>query len=203
MLVTVVAFYHNFLFTKSTELSYLYAFGSYTAGLLYARSDTTVRRLLTMGTIGGFIELLGDAFLVRIAGTLVYPTGYPFLMSSPAYMPFAWAILIAFMGYVGLRLYETIGSVAAYVGPAVFAFVTESGYESLASQGGGWVYTAAPLAWVGHAPLFIVAAEAVMFASVFYWVRRRPLVGGFGIGLTINVSYIVVYYLFVFAAGGG
>jgi len=197
MLVTVVAYYHNFLFVQSTALSYAYAFASYGVGAVYARYDMTVKHLLAIGTVGGFLELLGDYFLVTVAGTLVYPSGYLFLLRSPAYMPFAWALLIAFMGYVGLRLADEYGTAAAYLGPAIFAFVAESGYESLASQGGGWTYLTAPLGWIGHAPLFIVVAEAVMFATSYYWVRKNVLVGGIGIGSTITISYIGVYYLFV------
>lgn len=197
MLVTVVAYYHNFLFVQSTALSYVYAFAAYGVGVVYARYDTTVKHLLAIGTIGGFLELLGDYFLVTIAGTLVYPSGYPFLLRSPVYMPFAWALLIVFMGYVGLRLADEYGTAAAYLGPAIFAFVAESGYESLASQGGGWTYLTAPLGWIGHAPLFIVVAEAVMFASSYYWVRQNVLVGGVGIGSTISISYVGIYYLFV------
>lgn len=200
MLATVIAYYHNFLFLQSTGLSYAYAFASYGVGAVFARYDATVRHLLAIGTIGGFLELLGDHFLVSIAGTLVYPSGYPFLLSSPAYMPFAWAILIAFMGYFGVRLGEEVGTRAAYLGPAVFAFVAESGYESLASRGGGWVYTHAPLGWLGHAPLFILLSEAVMFATVYYWVRQRALTGGIGIGVTINATYVGVYYAFVLIA---
>lgn len=197
LLATVVAYYHNFLFSQSQAFSYGYAVVSYGIGLVYARYDATVRHLLAIGTIGGLLELLGDHFLVHIAGTLVYPSGYPFLLSSPAYMPFAWAILITFMGYLGIRLREEVGTTAAYVGPAIFAFVAESGYESLASQGGGWVYTHAPLGWIGHAPLFIVIAEAAMFLTAYYWVQRSALIGGLGIGLTINVAYVGVYYAFV------
>lgn len=197
MLVTVIAYYHNFLFVQSTALSYGYAFASYGFGVVFARYDATIKHLLVIGTIGGVLELVGDYFLVTFAGTLAYPAGYPFLLRSPAYMPFAWAILIAFMGYVGLRLAEEVGTIAAYIGPAVFAFVAESGYESLASRGGGWTYTTAPLAWIGHAPLFIVIAEAVMFATVYYWVKRDSITGGLGIGATIVASYVGIYYLFV------
>ncbi|QLD86994.1 hypothetical protein HWV23_15100 [Natronomonas halophila] len=198
--LTVLAYYHNFLFVQSTALSYAYAISSYGVGVLFARYDATVKHLLVIGTIGGVLELLADYFLVEIAGTLAYPSGYPFVLRSPAYMPFAWAILIAFMGYVGLRLADEVGRTAAYLGPAVFAFVAESGYESLASRGGGWTYTDAPLGWVGHAPLFVLVAEAAMFASVYYWVRRDSVTGGIGIGMTVIASYAGVYYLFTLLA---
>lgn len=200
MAATTVAFYHNFLVLHSTSLSYLYGFGAYGVGLVLARWDPTVRRLLVMGTVGGFVELLGDLFLVTTADTLVYPGGLPFLLRSPAYMPFTWAVLIAFMGYLAIRLRSVAGPVAASLGPAVVALVAESGFESLASRGGGWVYTSAPLAWVGHAPAFVLVAEALMFATVFYWADRRPVVGGVGMGLTIDLCYAGVYYLFVFLA---
>lgn len=104
-----------------------------------------MRRLLVVGTIAGFVELLGNRFLVATAGTLVYPSGYPFLLRSPADMPFAWAILVVFMGYVGLRLATEAGRTAAYLGPATLALLAESGNESFASLGGGWTYTSAPL----------------------------------------------------------
>lgn len=197
MTLTVLGFYHNFLFVNSTVLSYVYGFGAYGIGLVVAGFDTTVRRLLAIGTIGGFVELLGDHFLVHVADTLVYPTGYPFLLSSPAYMPFAWAVLIAFMGYLALRLGEISGPLAGYIGPAVVAFVSESGYESFASQGGGWVYTTAPLGWLGEAPLFILVAEAAMFATAYYWMRRGTLTAGIGMGVSINLSYVAAYSLFV------
>lgn len=197
MLATVVAFYHNFLFLQSVALSYGYTLTSYGIGLIYAHRDATLRHLVAMGTIAGFVELLGDHFLVHIAGTLVYPSGYPELLSSPAYMPFAWAVLVTFMGYVGIRLNDELGTTAASLGPASFALIAESGFESLASTGGGWVYTHAPLGWVGHAPLFIIIAEGIMFGTTVYWVRRTVLTGGVGMGLTINVSYIGVYYGFV------
>lgn len=201
MVLTVIAFYHNFLVSNSILLSYLYAVGAYGIGVLYARKDPVIRRLLVIGTIGGGIELLGDYFLVEIADTLVYPAGYPFLLRSPAYMPFAWAILIAFMGYLAMRLAERYGPLAAVTGPAVFAFVAESGFESFASQGGGWVYTTAPLGWIGEAPLFILVAEAFMFASIYFWLKQSQLSAGIGIGMTITSSYIAVYYLFVLVAG--
>jgi hypothetical protein len=62
------------------------------------------------------------------------------------------------------------------------------------------VYTHAPLGWLGHAPLFILLSEAVMFATVYYWVRQRALTGGIGIGVTINATYVGVYYAFVLIA---
>lgn len=200
MALTVLAYYHNFLVTQSTARSYGYAVVFYGVGLVFARYDATLRRLLVVGTIAGVVELLGDYFLVATVGTLVYPTGYPFLLRSPAYMPLAWALLVVFMGYVGWRLADEVGNRTAYLGPAVLALVAESGFESLASRGGGWTYTTAPLGWIGHAPLFIVVAEAVMFATVYYWLQRKPLAGGLGMGITIVASYVGVYYLFVLVA---
>lgn len=200
MLATMLLYYHNFLFAHSTGLAYVYAVAGYAIGVVFARFDEMVRHLLAIGTIGGLLELIGDFFLVRIADTLVYPQEYPLLLESPAYMPFAWALLIVFMGYIGLRLGEEAGGAAAYIGPAVVAFISESGFESLASRGGGWVYTAAPLGWIGHAPLFVVVAEALMFASVYYWARQDSIRGGIGIGTTIIVSYIGIYYQFVLLA---
>lgn len=203
MLAMVAAFYHNFLFAQSTGLSYLYSLIFFAAGCLYALYDSRIRHLMIVGTIAGFLELFGDWFLVHGAGSLRYPGGYPFLLASPAYMPLAWALLVVFLGYLGLRLREEVGPAAASIGPAIFALVAESGFESLASRGGGWTYEAAPLGWIGHAPLFILIAEALMFATVAHWVERDWWIGGVGLGMTINASYVGVYYLFLLVGGGG
>lgn len=197
MVATMGAFLHNFLFVHSPDLSFGYAFVSYGTGLLLARTDQTIRHLLGIGTIAGFVELLGDRFLVQVVGTLTYPAGSPSLASSPAYMPFAWAVLVTFMGYVGVRLVTTFGTGVASVGPAVLAFVAESGFESLAGLGGGWTYAIAPVGWIGHAPIFIVVAEALMFSTVYFWSNRGVLVGGLGMGVTINVAYVLTYHAFV------
>lgn len=201
MLAMVAAFYHNFLFVQSTGLSYLYSLIFFAVGLLYACFDADIRHLMLVGTVAGFVELFGDWFLVHGADSLRYPRGYPYLFASPAYMPLAWALLVVFLGYLGWRLHEEVGPAAASIGPALFALVAESGFESLASRGGGWTYEAAPLGWVGHAPLFILVAEALMFATVYKWIERDWWVGGIGMGMTVNASYVAVYYIFSLVGG--
>lgn len=42
-----------------------------------------------------------------------------------------------------------------------------------------------------------------MFASSYYWAKQDALTGGFGIGVTINLSYVGVYYLFVLVSNLG
>lgn len=134
------------------------------------------------------MELLDDYFLVETAGTLVYPSGHAFLLRFPVYVPFGLAIRIVFMGYVGLRLVDEMGRTAGYALPAAFAFVVERGFESLVSRSGGWTYTTDPFGWIGHAPLFILVAEAAMFASAYYWVKQDSVTGGLGMGATMVLS---------------
>lgn len=196
MLLTVVAFYANFLVVQSTALTSAAAVGSYGLALALASRYEPLRHLVAVGTVAGLVELAGDAFLVAVADSLVYPATHPMLWASPAYMPLAWAVLVAFIGYLALRLHAVAGLAAAVVGPAVFAFVSEAGFESFASHGGGWTYVAAPAAWVGNAPLFVLVAEAAMFATTIAWVRRDWVSGGLGMGASIVAAYAGTYWLF-------
>lgn len=106
----------------------------------FGRYDSPMKHLLVIGTIHGAIELVGDNFLVTGAGTLVYPSGYTFLLRSPAYMPYAWSLLVVIMEFLGIRLADTMGETAGYLGSTVAAFIAESSFESLASRGAVDVY---------------------------------------------------------------
>lgn len=193
--VNLAVFLHVALLAPSLPLAYAYNGLLYAIGGVLAYLDRTIRRAFLLGTVAGVVELAADHFLVEVASVLVYPEYLPFLLSSPLYMPLAWAIVTTQLGYLALRLDEEFGPRAAALGPAVLAMVLMGFYESYAYDAGLWAYEGGPLLAIGHAPLFIVLAEGLMFATVGYWLRRGPLRGGIGFGVTIGVSYAGAYYL--------
>lgn len=194
--VNALVFSHVVLFPQPVLVTYAYNAILYIIGAWIAFVDRTVRKLFVLGTVAGIVELGVDWFLVEVTGTLVYPASAPMLLSSPVYMPLAWAIVTTQLGYVGYRLDEVYGWTAASIAPAVLAMGLIGVYETGARIAGIWEYVGAPLLMVGNAPLFIVLGEGVMFASLWYFVRwDSPISAGVGFGGVITASYVGIYYL--------
>lgn len=170
----------------------LYVLG---AGISYV--DRTVRHVFVLATTAGVVQLGADHFLVAVTGTLAYPESLPMLLSSPAYMPLAWAIVVTQLGYVAIRLAEVHGRAAAHVVPSIVAMGLIGIYEAGARIAGIWAYVDAPLLMLGHVPAYIVIAEGLMFATLVCFVRRSsPIIGGVGFGVLIGVCYAGSFYLF-------
>ncbi|WP_144902085.1 DUF6989 domain-containing protein [Halobellus captivus] len=199
--VNMAVFGHVVLFETPLWLTYAYNGLLYAIGIGIALRHSAVRDVFILGSIAGLLEVSVDAFLVS-TGSLVYPDSLPMLVGSPLYMPLSWALVITYFGYLGRRLDERSGPLAATVGPSVAAMVLIGFFEYGAHFAEIWWYEFAPLAMIGTVPAFIVVAEGVMFAALHWLVRlRRPLLGGVGFAAVISVSYVGTYTLF--AALGG
>jgi hypothetical protein len=201
-LLNLAVFSHVVVFTTPLWLTYFYNGFLYFVGAIVAYRWTRVRNVFVLGTVAGALELGVDHFLVEVTGTLVYPSGLPMLVSSPLYMPLAWAIVTTHLGYIGLRLADAFGRKAAAAGPAVLAVLLIGFYEYGAFHAGIWEYVDAPLFMLGHVPFYIVAAEGIMFATLYEFVRiERPVVAGIGFAAVISVSYVGTYLLFAGVVG--
>ena len=199
--VNLLVFGHVVLFETPLWLTYAYNGLLYAIGIWVAVRFPAVRPVFDLGSVAGVLEVGVDAFLVS-TGSLVYPDSLPMLLGSPLYMPLSWALIITYFGYLGRRLDDAGGPLAATVGPSVAAMVLVGFFEYGAHFAGIWRYEIAPLAMLGTVPAFIVAAEGVMFAALYWVVRlRRPLLGGVVFAAVISVSYVGAYALF--AAVGG
>lgn len=197
VVVNVVLFSHVVIFRPPLWVTYLYNGILYGIGGLLAYRDTELRRVFVLATVAGVVELGADYFLVVIAETLVYPKSLPMIVQSPLYMPLAWAIVTTQLGYLALRLLSEERRIAASVVPAGIAMSLIWFYETGAHIAGIWTYTEAPLFMLGHAPVFIIVAEGIMFSSLFYFVKRsRPFLAGIGFGLVITASYATTYVVF-------
>lgn len=196
IVITPLTLIHVSTLSDPLPATHLYNVLLYLIGVGIAARDDRVRRIIVLATVAGILELLADYFLV-IIGTLEYPFYVAWLLSSPLYMPLSWAIAITQLGYVAWRIDETYGLRAAIVGPALLGSGLIGFYESFAKTAGIWSYSYAPFAFIGDAPVFIVAAEALMFSTLIFFLRQdRPAIAGIGFGLVILVSYVISFYFF-------
>jgi hypothetical protein len=200
--VNLLAFLHVVLFETPLWVTYAYNGLLYCIGAAVSYYSKMVRTAFVLGTVAGFVELGADSFLVQMTGTLVYPESLPMLLDSPLYMPLAWAIVIAQLGYLGVRLDEAYGRRAAMAGPSVVSMLLVGFYEYGAYYAGIWEYVGGPLFVLGTVPLYVVVAEGITFATLYEFVRLdRPIWAGVGFGLVIGASYAFTYVLFSIIGG--
>ncbi len=112
----------------------------------------------------GFAELPADAWLVNHTQTLLYPGGEPMLWQSPAYMPFAWTVVLMQVGYIGYLLVGRFGMIKAMAMTAVLGALLVPVYEFLAIHADWWSYHSAPM--LGPVPVYIIIAEGLLMLSV-------------------------------------
>ena len=121
--------------------------------------DRVVLGWLLFGTVAGFAELAADGWLVA-TGTLIYPEGEPRLFASPAYMPFAWAMVLVQFGALATWLRDRFRPLPAALLTALGAGVNIPIYEHLAKGAGWWYYIDTPLVFA--APYYVIVAEFLL-----------------------------------------
>jgi hypothetical protein len=157
--------------------------------------------LVVFGLVAGVVELAADAWLVHGTRTLVYPSGGPFLLASPAYMPAAWfgmlSLGLALAAVLGDRwpLVVTTGVVTIVTG--VYIPV----YEALAHVAGWWSYVGTPLLF-GAVPPYVVVGELLLAVPLAFATRllaRVPRTAAVWLGAAqgawIFISYGVAWGL--------
>lgn len=156
--------------------------------------DAAVLRLLLFGLALGLVELVADFLCVRFTGTLDYtPANSPMLWESPWWMPLAWALVGAQVGYLGGRFVERVGlwrgaTASALLGACLIPF-----YEEMAFHAHWWRYVDCKM--IGHTPLYIIAAEFVIAAALgplaFAALRTRSWRTAAAVGTLAGLSTIV------------
>jgi hypothetical protein len=165
---------------------------------VFRMRDLLMLRLMFFGLVLGFAELVADAWLADATGTLDYSIGGgPMLWRSPIWMPLAWEIVAVQFGYIGLRLYETMGWQGLFftgvIGAANIPF-----YEEMAVHTHWWEYHNCRM--ISHTPWYIIAGEFLIALSIgrlATCVRQRGwwrvFIAGLLGGLGILASYAVAY----------
>lgn len=160
--------------------------------------DDFMARLLAFGLMVGLVELAADAWLVDYSRTLDYTVGGgPMLWRSPIWMPLAWQIVAVQFGYVGLRLYESLGWPGLVLNGLLGA-INIPYYEEMAKRIHWWRYTAGRM--LSNTPYYIILGEfgiAIALGALALRVKRGNLktallAGALG-GLAIFVAYVGAY----------
>jgi len=123
--------------------------------------DAVLARLLLFGLGLGVAELGADALCVRYTQTLDYSVAHsPLLGLSPFWMPAAWLVVAAQIGYLGRRLMARLGTAAGMALTALLGAVNIPFYEEMAYHAHWWRY--AHCRMLGHTPLYIIVAELLI-----------------------------------------
>jgi hypothetical protein len=172
------------------------------AHLLRRRGDPAVVRLLLFGLALGVVELVADWLCVRFTGTLDYtPARSALLWASPWWMPLAWMMVGTQVGYLGARFVERVGVVRGALLSALCGACLIPFYEEMAYYAHWWRYVDCKK--VGHTPLYIIAAEAVIGLALGPLARlalrepswRRAVLAGALAGLSTIIGGLIGYGL--------
>lgn len=131
---------------------------------IYRYRDTLIARLLLFGIFAGWIELIADRWLVEETGTLVYIRGGPFVLSSPLYMPFAWAAVLVQLGYIGLWLSQRLRLLVASVFTGLIGAINIPLYEEWAKGANWWFYQKTSM--FGNTPWYIIGGEFLIASAL-------------------------------------
>ena len=128
---------------------------------IFLYRDKAMARLLLFGLGLGIAELAADALCVRFTRTLDYSVAHsPMLGLSPFWMPTAWMVVAAQIGYLGRRLIARFGTVRGMAATALLGAVNIPFYEEMAYHAHWWQYQHCRR--IGHTPLYIIVAEMVI-----------------------------------------
>ena len=142
----------------------LVCLGVFAAHLVIYR-DRIMARLLLFGLGLGLVELIADALCVRFTQTLDYSVAEsPMLGLSPFWMPTAWLVVGAQIGYLGAWLIRRVGSGKGIALTALLGAVNIPFYEEMAYHAHWWRYQRCLR--VGHTPVYIIVAELIIGLSL-------------------------------------
>ncbi|QCK16166.1 DUF6989 domain-containing protein [Mangrovivirga cuniculi] len=185
--------------TSAAIITYL-VFGAFIIYGVITRSRL-IFLLLVFGLTGGVLELIADHYSVATINALIYPGNEPMVVSSPLYMPFAWANVFVQLGYYSLLLIRWKGILMASIIMAVAGGMYIPFYENFAKDAGWWWYENVSMIW--NAPYYIIICEALISlllpVCIYLIVKRKSfliaLILGVLEGLWIWGSAILAYFI--------
>ncbi len=136
--------------------------------------DRPILGLFLAAGVFGLVELLADFLCVRCTGTLDYSVARSLMvLESPWWMPFSWALVAVQVGVSGDAAIRRFGFVRGMLLTGLLGSLLIPAYEEMAWGANWWRYQ--NCLRVGHTPLYIVLAEAVIGVglSVFGYFALR------------------------------
>lgn len=129
--------------------------------------DAAMGRLLLFGFCLGLVELIADALCVRFTGTLDYSVANSLMLwESPWWMPLAWMLVGAQIGYLGARLIERVGFWRGAVLSAIIGAINIPFYEEMARYAHWWEYQFCRMLPGTNTPVYIIIAELLIGLSL-------------------------------------
>lgn len=174
---------------------------AWTLLLIVRHPSRWITNIVLFGLAAGFVELAADLWLVHGVEVLVYPPHGPFLLASPAYMPFAWLGMLTGGMAVGVAARRRLSRAAATFVVSLASGLYIPLYELLALHAEWWHYDH-PTLILGAVPLSIVLGEVLLALPLVLVTERLGRLGplaacGLGVaeGAWILVSYRVAWAL--------
>ncbi len=156
-----------------------------------------IERLMIIGTIAGFLELVADYYLVDVIHSLVYPGNEPMIWSSPMYMPFAWSNVLLQLSFVGVLMTSRYGLFRATIFLCIAGGLYIPTYEHFAKDAGWWFYNDnTPM--ILSAPVYVIISEALISLSlpgVVYYAEHRKIAKSVSLGLLEGIWIFVSAWL--------
>lgn len=184
------------------ESAFGLAAGMYAVISCYAffAGDKFLYRLLLFGILAGSIELFADCWLVQFTDTLVYPLQEPSIACSPLYMPFAWAVVLIQVGYLGWLIAGHKPLWFSMVATTVLGLLFIPLFEHFANGAGWWYYHNTPM--IFDTPYYIVFAEGLicMTLPIFFKIQSHKKYGiaalfGIAQGFWIWAAYRIAFMM--------
>lgn len=182
--------------------AFLLATGMYATLLAFAfiTSDTYLKRLLLFGLAAGIIELIADKWLVQDIKSLVYPATEPKIWCSPDYMPFAWAVVLVQVGYLGFMISTKKKMIEAMLLCFVIGICFIPVFEQCAYSAGWWYYNSCKMLF--NTPWYIIISEGMIcffLPFIFFYETKHnnlsAVIAGVLEGFWIFISYFIMFNL--------
>jgi uncharacterized protein with NAD-binding domain and iron-sulfur cluster len=203
MIVTIGFAALDALYDWGPVTAFMLSIGMYSTLLIYAirRQDRFLRKLLLFGILAGIVELSADNWLVNGIHSLIYPPGEPFLWASPAYMPFAWAVVLVQVGYLGYLISKKRTALTTFILTFIIGLLFIPAFEYMAKYADWWQYVSSAK-MILETPYYIILGEGLICAVLpFIYTKAWKLKWWFSIlagilmGVWIFLSYFISYFI--------
>lgn len=157
-------------------------------------ADRPILGLFLVAGVFGLVELLADFLCVRCTRTLDYSVAQSLMvLESPWWMPFSWTLVAVQIGVSGDAAIRRFGLISGVLLTGLLGSVLVPIYEEMAWGAHWWRYQ--NCLRVGHTPVYIVVAEAVIGAGLsmvgYFALRVRSLRARILLGIAAGVMTIL------------
>jgi hypothetical protein len=130
------------------------------AWFCFSHKEVLFARFFVFGAAAGFVELINDTYLIK-KSILIYSQGGPFVVDTPLYMPFSWALIFVTNGAISVWLYQKFGLAKASILMGIISALYIPGFEALANWANWWHYQNVKMLF-GLAPWFVILGEGLL-----------------------------------------